>query len=391
MKNVKCSLIGVGLLCTGVLVSVPAIAAVDIIHDIQVEAQGATGTAAKDAAFAQARLKAVQQALEHLGRPGDKATAALADRATTFIDVNSEKAAGNTYTATVNVGIEISRLPGGTPSTAAAAPPVPAMPDTHPDLAYEMPKQVPNYAAPLPAGKTLPGWVLVVPVHRTADGPVVWSNTDPWIASWGPSERIGAIDLVTSAGDESDQKLLPRDAAATGDAKALQRMAAKYQAPAVAVVALDTAFAEDPEHSGVVEVDYWTAESGRVSIRSDVNGGTFIDLAHHAVQQAILGLVDPSHSNTGASPHPSIQSAPANTTTGFYTPPQPAPMMAHQPITITVNDTAHWQSIAQSINEIPGASASPSLISKHRVDLTVDYAGSEASLMQELQQRGLPH
>ncbi len=86
-----------------------------------------------------------------------------------------------------------------------------------------------------------PAWVLVIPAQRQSDGSLtVFDRTNPWVREWiVPKPTAQGIKTVTLTGDSEDKRLLTPADIEEMRAQALQRLAQKYNAPAIAVVVSD--------------------------------------------------------------------------------------------------------------------------------------------------------
>lgn len=97
----------------------------------------------------------------------------------------------------------------------------------------------PDEARSLPLGR--PGWILVVPATRTADGSIrLWDRQDDWLRSWVvPRPTPSGIRTVAISGDSEDQKLIHGEQLDNMRVDSLRILARKYGAEAVAVVVRD--------------------------------------------------------------------------------------------------------------------------------------------------------
>lgn len=84
---------------------------------------------------------------------------------------------------------------------------------------------------------TRPAWVLVVPAKRLGDGGLVlWDRTNPWVREWiVPQPTPSGLRTVAIVGDSEDKRLISNADIDNMQSSALERLARKYNAPAVAV------------------------------------------------------------------------------------------------------------------------------------------------------------
>lgn len=157
----------------------------------------------------------------------------------------------------------------------------------------------PEEARSLPLGR--PGWILVVPATRAADGSIrLWDRQDEWLRSWVvPKATPSGIRTVAISGDSEDQKLIHGEQLDNMRVDSLRILARKYGAEAVAVAVRD-----DEEE---VAVAAWRAgahatweeavsEAGSENPRT--NALTVIDALFGekaANHQAEVGLPDAGH------------------------------------------------------------------------------------------------
>lgn len=87
-------------------------------------------------------------------------------------------------------------------------------------------------------GLPRPAWVLVVPASRDRTGAIsAWDRSGPWMRRWiVPKPAKGNVRTVAITGDAEDARLIGGTELDNMDAAALGRLAAKYRAPALAIV-----------------------------------------------------------------------------------------------------------------------------------------------------------
>jgi Uncharacterized protein conserved in bacteria (DUF2066) len=78
--------------------------------------------------------------------------------------------------------------------------------------------------------------VVLLPVYRTAAGPVLWDEPNPWRHAWdGVDLRSGLVPFVVPPGDLQDLQAIDAAKAASGDPAALKAIAGRYGANVVFV------------------------------------------------------------------------------------------------------------------------------------------------------------
>jgi hypothetical protein len=78
---------------------------------------------------------------------------------------------------------------------------------------------------------------VVLPVYRTADGPILWPDNNPWWQAWADHldpERL--LRLVLPLGDLEDMATVTADRAMAGDTEALAALGARYTSEDVLLV-----------------------------------------------------------------------------------------------------------------------------------------------------------
>lgn len=126
-------------------------------------------------------------------------------------------------------------------------------------------------------------WILVVHAVRTPAGRLVpWDRSDPWGAVWRVPTALKGLRVVPVAGDAEDAAQVTGQALDAFDGRAFRHLAAKYRAPAVALVVR-----EGGEAAIVSWRNGFTTEWSRVPIAdlSDAAG------TRVAVSKALAALV----------------------------------------------------------------------------------------------------
>ncbi len=361
------------LLC--IMLCPPVLAATVTMDNIQVDVVADNAAAARDRAMAEARKKALLLWRQQQGFAGTDIPQDQADAATAFIDVVEEKASGQNYRGIFRVGLNV-----GSPNPAPGR----SVQDIRNDLSFLNPVQQARTTARTwnaPGTAQASGWILLVPVHRTSSGPVVWENTDPWITEWNVPVRRRAVDFVVTDGDVEDRQMLSGTAAALADGEALRRLAEKYRAGGVALVTLDTAFSQTPDSSGIVEVTLWTPARGLMTMRAPVTDPSLFSEG----RAAALGLLDTVADGGDAFREP-VQTALAPLPYSWY---DSQPAVIEVPLKATLKTPQRWMEIRYALSTIRGLVVKPLLVTASSAEMIVQYPGTREQLVRELQARGL--
>lgn len=296
------------LLAAAMTVCLPmahALAEVQEIDGVEVDATGPSGTAARDAAFKIARVKAVEELYRRAGMtPPGKIDPAKAEAATVFVDVNKEKVSGGTYKATLTVGIDPAMISADLAAAAATMAPASAGGVTV-DPGYPGPQggQPPVQAAndgplgrPTPytdAGEVAgaPDWIVIVPAHVDVYGQTGWGSDDPWVQSWQSAGNAASsgLKLVPTPADAADRQSMAGHSPSMATAAELQAIAAKSGAPAAALVVLETqteASGNTPAY-GTVFLRYWSPQTGFKESQRTVSGADLVTVARAAELSAL--------------------------------------------------------------------------------------------------------
>lgn len=273
-------------------IALPAAAQVQEIEGVEVEATGASGTEAREAARKAARIKAVEELYRRSGLAvPESIDPATAEAATVFMDVASEKVSGGTYRATLTVGLDINALGPDIATAAAQAAAMGSMGGT-PGVTVEgagwpgAQMGVAPTAAPLPGA---PDWILLMPAHVGVYAQTEFGREDGWVQSWLGTPAAGALKLAATPADEQDrQALAARNVSLAGEQE-LQSIAAKYGAPAAALAVLEvqTEASADAPAYGTLFLRYWSPATGFRETQRTVSGS---DLTAVAREAAVAGL-----------------------------------------------------------------------------------------------------
>jgi hypothetical protein len=126
-------------------------------------------------------------------------------------------------------------------------------------------------------------WILVVHAVRDPTGRLLpWDRSDPWGSIWRVPTVLDGFRVVPVTGDAEDATLATGQAIDAFEGRAFRHLAAKYRAPAVAVVVRE---------GGEAALAVW--RNGAATEWSRVALGTLADPAatRIAVSKALAGLV----------------------------------------------------------------------------------------------------
>ena len=405
------------------------------VRGVRVERSGEGG---REAAVAEATRKAAEQVLLKWGNTATlppNLTQAELEHLTTYIDVASESVQPNFYGATFNIGIRVESL-----RRIVNLPPLSVGQSTgggNNSNADPASSALPSLSSPI--SPPSPAWVLVVPVSEVGSQVEIWTPDKPWMKAWQRTTGKDGLAFAKAGGDAQDQILLPKEDIQQGGVSidALQTLAQKYKAPAVAVITLRTP--ADPPRTGdeiQITVSYFSQErplQDRPSIET-LQGTLFVgetlaadpvDAAVQEGQRLLLllarngraenqesylsqgrGEVPPLRGNTvpsstvygNAAFLPSqTESSPSvgHSTTeaaDIGTPPPSSAVHGEQQslwVRIPVKSPADFAKQRKVIDSIPGVRFEVGTLSRGFVEGTIFYSGDQAILLQELAKRGL--
>jgi hypothetical protein len=191
----------------------PTFAEVDgfTISDVPAEATADSAAAARDIALAQGQRDALSQLLQRLTAPADapklpKVTDDMVTRTVRTFEVQSERTSPTRYVAKLKV---IFRR------------------DAVLDLLTKS-----NVAFTRPADRPM----VVLPVWRTAGGPILWEDGNPWKEAWAARDpSADLVPLLVPPGDLQDIRTIQAAQAEAGDPPALTALAQRYDADTIIV------------------------------------------------------------------------------------------------------------------------------------------------------------
>lgn len=374
------------------------------VQNIQVSKSGANG---REAAVLEATRKAAAAVWTQLGHEAASLPAftpqQLQDMAS-YIDVTKEAAQPNFYSATLNIGVRVSVLD---PASVTESQQAASEPQT-PAIAMD-----------------LPDWVLIVPAYEQEGGSLaLWANAGQWQQVWsslansGQGQRAVGTSVLVAGGDGEDTTALSAtglDASSPQLASALEQLAHKYKAPAVALAVLSAPNGGIVADSMIgIETLYYQVGSFNIQTaqtRMMVNAGLLPSALQVAAQQGQQQLADllkgqamgagtQLTSNASLTPR-AAQPQPVNPALGsssaMHSAVQqslpPAALRSTQPTSLTVRlpitSAADLGQYRRKIATITGATFNVSALSRSFVEGVITYQGSEADLLKALAAQGL--
>jgi Uncharacterized protein conserved in bacteria (DUF2066) len=176
------------------------------VSGIPVDATAADAVAAREQALRQGQIEGLRRLLRRLvpaGQAGRLPSVGPGqiERYVQNFEIADERVASNQYLAQLTVRYE-------------------------PEAVREL-----LQAAGLPYAETVSAPLVVLPVYRTADGPKLWAEDNPWWQAWADHmdpDRL--LHLVLPLGDLQDMATVTADQAMAGDTGALAMLAARYGA-----------------------------------------------------------------------------------------------------------------------------------------------------------------
>jgi hypothetical protein len=109
--------------------------------------------------------------------------------------------------------------------------------------------------------------VVILPVYRTAAGPVLWDEPNPWRHAWNDVElRSGLVPFVVPPGDLQDLQSIDAAQALAGDPAALKAIAARYDANIV----LATVVNEGADGTLTAELSAYNTATGAAALNQNL-------------------------------------------------------------------------------------------------------------------------
>ena len=242
------------------------------VSGIEVDATAADAVAAREQALLDGQLEGLNRLLRRLVPATDHARLPAVGPGqiqgyVANFEIADERVASNQYLARLTVRYE-------------------------PDAVREL-----LQSAALPYAETVSVPVVVLPVYRTAGGPRLWPDDNPWWQAWADnldSERL--LRLVLPLGDLQDMATVTADGAMAGDTVALTALAERYAAEDVLVVIATPrgaggATAEGADSTAAVVLEVRRSGSGQTNPAETLvarPGETVEDV----MAEAVVGLQD---------------------------------------------------------------------------------------------------
>ena len=175
------------------------------VRDLQVDERAKSAALARDKGLRDAQQRAFAMLLTRLALPGQDLSfdpAAVAGMVQAM-EIASEKTSTTRYIARVNIRFKRDAVRNWLKARGIAFSESPARP------------------------------LLVVALLERDGNAILWEENNPWAAGWGAvDQRTRLLPLLVPLGDLEDLTILPVDAAAAGDEKAILALARRYGADA---------------------------------------------------------------------------------------------------------------------------------------------------------------
>ena len=241
--------------------------------------------------------------------------------------------------------------------------------------------------------------VLILPVYKGTDGPVLWGVSNPWRSAWEQgSGGDGPVTLILPNGDAYDKGTATPAAIESGDMGVLVPLIQRYHtAGAVVVQAASRDPAKGPVSGLTLTVNTFdiTGPKGSQTLTVDPAAGDQPDkMLRRGVgavaaaletgwQQAVaangsIGLVGAQPAEAGQS-----QANPDNPTDSSGT------LGTLYPMSMTVSDLADWAHTRDQLAQLPGVQRlSLDAVTRSSAAFTLDFAGDPLALQSVLASNG---
>lgn len=340
-----------GLACLvligGLLPAAPALGQTDpfFTRGVQVDVTAETATKAREQALVRAQVQALQKVMRRLtlkddhpflpSPPSSQVVDMVRD-----VSIEDERSSPVRYIASVSVRFT---------------------PDAVRDLLR---------GNDIPFAETVSRPVLVVPVFRSAPdaAPVLWEETNPWLATWiERPEDSGLVPVLAPFGDLSDISMLPLEAALGGDQNAAVTLAQRYGADRVI---LAEATASGPTDSPEIAVEQQQiAPTSRPVERFTISGAPDRATAMQRAAEAIDGRLEELWKRQ--------QAVGAGET-------------AQLTVLMPLGSLREWLILKRRLRETPLIERFDlQAMKKDRAQVTLYFSGSESQLMASLRQTDL--
>jgi len=351
------------------------------VQNIRVERQEYT---TRDAAVTEATRLAVENVWKQLAseKPLPALSAQTLQGITSYVDITNEISQSNYYLGTFNIGIRTNKLPGFS------------------ETSLSSPTQPFSSNSAITGRTTQPRWVLVIPAHEIGNSVTLWNPVDPWQAAWVQTTPSG-ISTAVANGDNKDQSILSADMISSNSANissALQQLATKYGAPAVALAVLSSP--QDkilPNMDVDVEITYLDGSQQTVTTTqrsfaaTTENSATPLGGILSQSKQTLTALINGDSNALSPSLLPPLTSASESNATTTYTPQHPQAISNTTKLWVriplaTPQDFSHYRN---KILSIPGAKFEVTAMNRLYVEGNILYTGSQEQLYSELAAKGL--
>ncbi len=349
------------------------------VGDVRVDVTAGTISEARDRAFIQGQRVALGQLIERLaGRNRidvDALSAAQLGQMVQSFQVNEERSAPGRYIATLTYVFRPNEVrtflrsrdvafaepqPAGSPSGTPALPFPPSVPPPS------------GAAVPAPGPAMMP--VLVIPVLRSPQGPLLWDSPNGWRTAWLNYSGEGQLaPIMVPFGDLQDVVDVNAERALAGERSALSAIARRYGAGDVVVAVAD------PRGDGLaVELNRYGQAGGADSQTLSVPAaGTPERLFDEAVSRSAAQIASQPAMATAA---PAAPSPPAASLEGSR----------QLLVLVPLGAPAEWFQTQALLRNVPNVVAANIIsLSSREVVLRLNIAGNEEQLRAALAQQGL--
>jgi hypothetical protein len=152
-------------------------------------------------------------------------------------------------------------------------------------------------AEALPYAEVVSAPVVILPVYRTADGPLLWPDNNPWWQAWADhldAERL--LRLVLPLGDLEDMATVTADRAMAGDIDALAALGGRYASDDVLLVVATPRGAGGAGEPSMATAPALELEMRRGGIEQTNLPETFVarpgETLEDLMAEAVIGLQD---------------------------------------------------------------------------------------------------
>lgn len=349
------------------------------VDGIAVDVSAANALEARDRAVAEAQRKAFTILFQRLSDPAARRappniSGSELSRLVQGLDVDNERTGATRYVARLAVAFRKNAVRNwfSSQGLTLVEPASAAAPGT--------PGPVPGTAAAAPAPAAGP--TLVLPVWQSKGRAVLLEERTPWRSAWDDfAAGTGNGKVVVPAGELQDVADIGAAEALAGDGRALAKIAARYQAAVVAVVAVDVANRLDPAAGVAVSVRRFAANGAPLGEADSVPvAGTAAEKPGAFLTRVATQVTE----RLAAAPPPPDESA--------VTAAAPAAGGAAQDLAAGVPLTRlqDWLDVRARLAQVATVTGVETrLMSRPRYEILVRYRGDPASLRADLERVGL--